>query len=380
MESGSRWERELHMQYIVHIGLPKTGSTSLQTALFENRETLLRRGVVYPETGLSRSPARKCKHGKLLRVLKRIACREKNGEITNWFERFHAETAGAEICILSNEQFGNLDAFPNPEIITSLLPRERTRVVMYVREPVAYVSSLYQQQVRATRITMSLREFADSYRLPYFAVAERWSRVIGRENVVIRRYDHDCGNWDIVSDFANLNGLELDNAFQNHDYKLNPSIAGNCLFVKRVLNCFLSHAEAISIKVETRGLAYLDRSFRGKIPVSQETVNLIADRSREILEALEIHYGIMVESRKKSVIAPPCPDLGNLRSDFANILAWARDGKGKMAPLLEPLGMADHPFHREEGGKLAPLLERMEGMFDGRNGFEPAVSRKNRTK
>lgn len=36
---------------LVHIGLPKTGSTSLQTAFDAVRPTLRERGVVYPETG-----------------------------------------------------------------------------------------------------------------------------------------------------------------------------------------------------------------------------------------------------------------------------------------------------------------------------------------
>ena len=33
----------------LHIGLPKTGTTSIQNYLFENREALMQRGVCYPK-------------------------------------------------------------------------------------------------------------------------------------------------------------------------------------------------------------------------------------------------------------------------------------------------------------------------------------------
>ncbi|MGH6894034.1 MAG: hypothetical protein ACREEP_17450, partial [Dongiaceae bacterium] len=38
---------------ILHIGLPKTGSTSLQRAFFENRDQLAAHGIAYPVPGAS---------------------------------------------------------------------------------------------------------------------------------------------------------------------------------------------------------------------------------------------------------------------------------------------------------------------------------------
>ena len=78
------------MDYALHIGFPETGSTSLQAALSENRQALLRHGVVYPETGITSKS--KLKHKGLHDVFRGIGP-ERVGMPMDWVERFGAETA-----------------------------------------------------------------------------------------------------------------------------------------------------------------------------------------------------------------------------------------------------------------------------------------------
>lgn len=326
------------MEYILHIGLPKTGSTSLQSAFHGNREALRRNGVAYPQTGYS-SASPQPHHKSLLDVLNGIAPRQAYMP-ENWAVGFQTEIAGADICVVSCEGFSFLS---DPEAVASFFPRGRTRVVMYVREPVAYVASVYKQNVKTSNMTKNLREFAETYSLPYFGVAEKWGRVFGRENVVIRQIDREADHPDIVADFAKLLGLELRDAFPCNEFELNPGIAGNLLFVKRILNffitpddCFINHnGFHYDLGTETRNLTNLHSSFRGSIPVDQETVDLIASRSRQDLDALESHFGLSIKPREKPVEASPCPDRERLADDFVLILAAARERKGNLAPLLE---------------------------------------------
>lgn len=317
------------MEYVLHIGLPKTGTKSLQTALSENRQALLRHGVVYPVTGLMGK--RKIYHVGLHDVLSGLGP-ERVGMPKDWVERFKEETACADMCVLSCERFSSL---AEPGAIASLMPRERTRVVMYVREPVAHVVSLYRNKVKVLNMTMSLRDFAESYRLPYLSVAERWAAAFGSDNVLIRRYGRDNGRWDIVSDFANLIGLDRESAFPSRRYELNPGISGNLFFVKRVLNCFISRQHCPYLWADMRELMYMDDRFRGPIPVDQEMVDLISHRSREILVGLERRFGLSVRPRENPIEAPPCPDHGKLAQDFERILASARERNGSLAMQLE---------------------------------------------
>ena len=75
------------MEYILHIGLPKTGSTSLQRALSDNRESLRRHGVIYPKTGWRK------KFMPLRKVLWGGEAPESVGMPRDWAERFRSETA-----------------------------------------------------------------------------------------------------------------------------------------------------------------------------------------------------------------------------------------------------------------------------------------------
>lgn len=240
------------MEYILHVGMAKTGSTSLQRALSDNRESLRQHGVIYPKTGLGRGGT---KHNRLHRVLCSGAAPESVGMPVDWIERFHSETVGADICVLSNEVVSSRDR--DPEAFASLIPREQTRVVLYVREPVAHTISYYQHCIQHTNMTMSLQDFARSPRLQYFSEAERWSRVFGRENVMIRLYCRDDGSWDIVSDFSDVIGLKREDAFpslENREYVLKPGMAGNLLLVKRALNHFITLEENRTIKEEIEEL------------------------------------------------------------------------------------------------------------------------------
>ena len=318
------------MEFILHVGLPKTGSTSLQAALNVNRETLRRQGVIYPAIGIS--GLRRIKHSALGKVLTGVAP-SRVGMSEDWYEKFNSEIAGADICILSNENFAGSKKL---EVLASMFPRSRIRVVMYVREPVAYAVSRYRQGVKDGNRTMSLRDFAQYYTPPFYSAAKRMADFYGKENVVIRLNERDGDQWDIVSDFANLIGLELNDTFLRNNFEKNPGIAGNLLFVKRVMNCFFTHEEFfLLIREDMRKLPYLDSSFRGNIPVDQGTVELIANRSRESLECLDRHFQIKVSVREKPIEAPPSPDYCSLGRDFARILASVRERDDRLAALLE---------------------------------------------
>lgn len=341
------------MKYVLHIGTHKTGSKSLQRAFHSNRDALRMRRVVYPETGcgipVQREMARIFKggapdpkgfsgefpgdwgHHKLVKAIRGDDL-EQVELPEDWRERFHAETEGAEICVVSSESFHSVS---EPELVASIFPPDRTLVALYLREPVDFIVSMYQQMVKAQNITKSLREYVETSFPSYSDIANEWIKVFGRENVALRKYDRgDLVGGDIVSDFANLVQPGLEDLFLKQKHALNPSIAGNLLFIKRILNFFITMQESWAIKFELQNLGMLDSGFRGKIPVDQETVNWIGSFKKPDCEALAERFDLTVMPRNGPIEGPSFPDHDKLAHDFARILEEARENKLVMEPML----------------------------------------------
>ena len=319
------------MKYVLHIGPNKTGTTSLQHAFNDNREALRGRGVEYP--GPAWGHIGQHKFAKFSRG-------DDPEEIDlpgNWMERFRAETegSGAETCVVSSEIFFH-DS--DPEKVATLFPPGRTRIAIYLREPVSHSVSWYQQWVVNLDVSMSLLEFVDVETSPLFFsdTVRKWSDSFGRENVELRAYDRDALlNGNVVADFANLIQPGLEEMFSGQNHVYNPSIAGNLLFVKRMLNCFIDSKESRSVKLEMDELSKLDPSFIGRIPVDQAMVNKIASLRGRDIKALEENFGLRLEPRDKPFEAPAWPDQDRLAEDFARIFAEARAKEYKIVPLLE---------------------------------------------
>ena len=321
------------VKYILHIGMPKTGTTSLQHAFLDHKETLRQRGVVYPNTGIQKNNVLgNARHHGIMEVLN--GCDPELADMpVNWTEKFRKETAEAEICVVSSESFHRIH---NPEIVLSLFPRDRTRVVIYLREPVGHVVSRFANRIRWRNSTMNLLDFAKFVHWSNLDIVDRWAKVFGSGNIALRLFDRRAlRGGDIVADFANLVRPGLDDAFSDREYEFSPTIAGNLLYFKSILNFFIDSDESISVEKEVTDMAKLDPDFHGALPVCRKTVDKIADMHRKDCEALEKRYGLSIEPRSEPIEGPAFPDRGKLAQDFARIQAKARANGGKLALFLD---------------------------------------------
>lgn len=322
------------MEYVLHIGMPKTGSLSLQRAFFENRSVLRRLGVVYPVAGIKPGTNAKAKHNKLKHAL--VGCDPKEiGMPEDWMEKFRAETEGAEICVVSDQHFHRL---LKPELVLPLFPRNQTRVVIYLREPVIHVASQYAHSVKIIHNrTMSLQEYAKFICWSNVEIVDRWIKTFGRENVMMRKYDrHSLLDEDIVKDFAHLVRPGLEKIFSIQKYVANRSFAGNLLFIKRVLNHFIEAKYNGPICREMSELARFNPRFQGRFFVDQETVNLIASLFREDFEVMGKRFGFFIKPRDEIIDGSSSPEMGNLLHDYHLIRSKVKEG-GNLAALLDEL-------------------------------------------
>ncbi len=142
---------------VLHLGLAKTGTTSIQNFLFENRGTLLDRwDILYPgpesnhfhfQTMFSRQP------GNLLQVRRQGITSEADARAfaARYRETFEQELARTrpDTLLLSSEYFSSMEAAELGELSDYLhsIARE-VQLLVFVRDPWSFATSSAQQLIR----------------------------------------------------------------------------------------------------------------------------------------------------------------------------------------------------------------------------------------
>jgi hypothetical protein len=194
------------MKIIVHCGLPKTGSTSIQKMLFENRNEFLSEGTVIPVYGrttpghrklvVSRVATKNVKPRKLdARVGELKECRSKLASALS-----EAQSKSSPI-ILSSESFADRGSFNSTLELREIISKAGgdIRALAYIRPPLQHLPSSIQQEAKNYSRSSSLKS-------RIFAHIERVSvvrKLFGEENVDLRIFDRSTlTEGDVVSDFV----------------------------------------------------------------------------------------------------------------------------------------------------------------------------------
>ncbi|RUL89307.1 hypothetical protein [Tautonia sociabilis] len=187
-------------QILLHIGMHKTGTTSLQTFLASNRAHLAELGILYPGT-----VGQHCDLPQSVRALhgqprKDPACWD---EILQEISR-----SGARLAVISSEDFSLLGPEDVPRV-RELLGDEPVDVVVYLRNPFDFIASQYKHRIRHQRYPGTFRELVEreSFLCNYLRIVQTWAAVFGRDRVQIRLFDKVKGNPRLYHDFMDLIGL-----------------------------------------------------------------------------------------------------------------------------------------------------------------------------
>ena len=234
------------MRCILHIGTEKTGSTSIQRFLLNNREALHATGVhVCTSAGNGNNRAmpaafisdnieddfinqNNLQDADTRKAWKREACESITAEVLQ-------AKQSADVFVVSSEHFHSrlvktedileLHAFLSPLF-------DEIKVVCYLRRQDRMSVSRYSQSLKAGFVRYRFFRpdvTPQCHDLPlYFdfqALLDRWAHVFGEENIVPRIYSHDAlVNGDVLDDFLHVTGIEHAGAIK--PAKRNAALSG----------------------------------------------------------------------------------------------------------------------------------------------------------
>jgi hypothetical protein len=225
----------------LHIGITKTGSTSIQRTLAGQRKALLRAGICYPvslggvaHTGLHLAALG---HGAGERHLGE---REYEGlprelKLRQAVLKFDTEMrelpAGVSRVILSAEQCSS--HLRSPEQVAQLKDFlspyfDRIEVIVYLRRQDLHATSNYTQMIRrgvadAPRLDQLRPEHAMVYE--YNELLDKWAAVFGSAAMKPRVFQRDrMPGGDVVDDFLALCGIDPGVIGERRKERINPSI------------------------------------------------------------------------------------------------------------------------------------------------------------
>ena len=261
---------------VIHAGLPKTGTSAVQAFFITHTEKLARAGIFYPEHRVDKNGISAGNAGALL---------ERSGplfvasarEIARTLEDF--EASGCHTLLLSSEAF-----LPELPEIAELLP-PRARFVLYVRDPLAFLESDYNQRVKRLGHVDLFDPRPDAYGgwLGHEHLYRALDSEAVRSRLVLRPYLPELFVGDnLLTDLLDTAGIDTAELGDLSLAKINLSYSLHALEIKRALN-----AVPLGPQLQER----LDIHLQS-CPLGPTTYTLIAPADHERLRKLaddELH-------------------------------------------------------------------------------------------
>lgn len=197
---------------ILHIGMHKTGTTSIQESLFAN---LKDEKFCYVNTGkanINRTIFALFSKNSASRALEFKKLGLTTAEVTSLKEKYRnlfdsaLSSVAGRTAIISAESISMLSAKEVEDLGQYLKSFfSDVRVVAYVRPPLQYAESIFQQRLKAGALNLRTAGLFPQYRNRF----EHYDRIFGREKVSFWRFDSaSFHSGDVVHDFCSRVGID----------------------------------------------------------------------------------------------------------------------------------------------------------------------------
>jgi hypothetical protein len=208
----------------IHIGLPKTATSYLQTIVWSNRDRLRQAGVVVPGS-------RRADHLWASREVREDPHQQRAPELhrTAWSRLRRELSSSSGTGLISHEFFAAASARQARDLVAQLGDTE-VHVVVTAREPLGLFTASWQESLKngsttpmadyGRRVSKSSMAIWNWRTLDLRLVLQRWSRAVPPERIHVLVLDPTADREDIWRRFARLlgvdpGGFDLSQSFPN---------------------------------------------------------------------------------------------------------------------------------------------------------------------
>lgn len=247
----------------IHIGTPKTATTSLQLFFNQNRNVLLKKGISFPRIQYRFPGVRKERNGHFLvgDVFLPDGKRDKEACQKLWqmgMDIIHEEFRKYDNVLLSDENLWTSSTNAKASYWNRLKEDAQEhgyqiKAIVYFRRQDELAASLFFQAIKINMKDLAVRKWEyykddmTSNFLDYYTHLQKIADVIGKENVIVHIFEpkYFIGNGNtIFSDFLDILGLPFTDEYVIYKEAANPSISGNRQEIQRIINTVLPDSDA----------------------------------------------------------------------------------------------------------------------------------------
>jgi hypothetical protein len=310
-------------QLWLHIGFPKTGTTSIQVWMIRNAGLLAAHGVLYPMAGRGEG----CSdfgHHRFPRILADApisALEESWPDMAALLREIH-DSPAAKV-VISSEDFSIRIFDGHIDLLARRLVDFDVKIVCYVRRQDEFITSVWSTAVCHFGEASPLSECLSHPWLDYLGVIDRWARIFGRHAVILRVFEESqLQQGDAVADFLSICGIDVpssDGEFYNE--RVNKTVQPHIASILRYCNAQNAEPATIARFRDLSGL--LDRNLAPLQLLTRRERAALLERHASGNSSLARTYlgradGILFETTVSD--EPPERDLGREPSGIARAL------------------------------------------------------------
>lgn len=230
--------------FYLHIGMPKTATTALQTFLPLNQKILNRHGFVYPEMPFEFEGVAPGRNGYFLSFWLH---RKDHPEWKKGLELVEKSIKKYENVILSDEGLWSRQRMRKfwKRIRRKVYRMDADiKVIVYLRRQDDEIESIWNQRVKSRKVHIqeSFEEYMQNgdyayMPLDYDQALDRIVKWIGKENLIVRPFEkQQFAGGTIYADFLHAVGLEFTDEYELPPYTANVRLPDNAVEIKRQVN------------------------------------------------------------------------------------------------------------------------------------------------